>query len=1386
MKKRDLLFAGLLLFGATAFAQPQRTPQDPEQLFFQDFEADFEAWKEKEVDRITELQYYNNSQTGTKSGLKIWENNNKADWDWNNTITRTDSVLILKNGVMTTDAASEVQNYAKDKYTILNDESQARKEAFEQFGEADKGGKYVFQYISDTCHYSDWSGSKTYSPNYRRNLFVRGLPIEDTTSYRLTFYVKATKVKSGALPRMYADVMRGYFHAEKPFSMGLEDDADHMKYKTTYSYEKRGWGAPTDDDPNPFTGEWEKVTFMTYYTNDSIANSFVFIDGYWWDSGWLWTKGSKEPVPTDHNLIYTVQPDKYFVRLSFSSDDTQFQVDNISLTKSTIGGVEYSGSKIRVDFGYKTNLGDLAKAAYAQNKIDAVEVQNEGLKYFTVWGKNSTGWSRIPIASAEYHGDGYMYMFAAEGSSGEPYSFDSYDSVLVSFNNPVDKPDLCLKYTGDGKSSTSTFPRPWDTAWIRAGKIVPNFSNEVGKKNPYAVAGVFSMKELPPVVQETEYEENSFGIPADTKTIWIKFSRKIDFDNAGLNSTKLIAKLGEELLTPSWDAENSRLILTRTGSDRLTGDKELTLIQLKGIGTPEAAPLTYHYHFGEYTRFEPKSKTSDWRGEINISAEDGLWARPIPSSVWYYYPGEGFFKGTGDNQYWTQSDGTPKRTSLGLYKMNNDSKYGDCFWYLSANGQGKDETDPNYAPAHDKRGSLYTVENLQAGKYTLSFAVFGWGTTSPVTHIYVYPKPDVINTYASLDSLSGKIEIGKITNTAANKSWSNDEAAQYKPGGYDNNNLNWSSKTQIFEFPFTIDAAKDYVIEWQVEGMSTKWYGIAFGNYTVSEATDGLWFVPTNNLNKSVKAANTVVAAADAQASLYGGADLEALKALIEKDKIGGTFTSIKPSEWAAETKALDKAVSDFSGRMAELDKMKAAKDSVDRIVRAWNGKLEAGTLSYAEAIAGSRSYSAVDYTVLSLDSVKKSTDALNKLIKNFNDYRTEMANFTKNKAASYDLLTKYADKYAALAEYKAISETYELYVDYDTVGSQIDSLKYVIKQFSNANAALKGKFTSVKIYEMQIEALAEFISGLDADVEVPEEVEQYDILLDDKVGFYMLYAQQALYTAIADGLITEEDTLDVSSAFITNNALYTTMTSAQLGSKGLTNSNVIGSDGVNANNYPLGLEYFPGWKFTWKKGNPYIGGTSWGNSNCLATEGNISNAYLVLDWNTGVTMEQNIEALPAGNYTLGAGYGISPSANDGRFGVYEITEQDTLIAIADTVFYTDAGKGGTGKGTPTNNFITFETTTGVKLLLNPSCGNNGWNSFDNVTLQFNGPAQDFDYDNAIGEVEAAIELKTTVAPVKAAKVSKFYNLNGVEQTAPKAGLNIKVENGVATKVFVK
>lgn len=1388
MKKRDLLFAGLLLIGASAFAQPVRTSQDAKEIFFQGFEGDFDTWSNEIVDSITELKYYNNTVTGTKNNFNIWEDANKADFDFNNNVVvRTDSVLYLKNGVMTTDDKAEIaaHNYDKDKYYTLEETSQDRKDAFALFGE--KGGDYVFEYVSDTCHYApSWSPSsvQTYTPEYRRNLFVRGIPIEDTTSYRLTFYVKAEKVKDGADPRMYVDLMRGYFHAEKRFSMGLQDDATHYKYKAQYYLEKHGWGEATDDNPDPFlgTGEWEKVTMMSYYTNDSIANSFVFIDGYWWDGDWTWSKYSKTPVPTDNNLIYTVQPDKFFVRLSFSSDDTKFQVDNISLTKSTIGGIEYAGSKLRVDFGYKTNLGELAAAAYEQNKIDAVEVKNDDNKYFTVWGLMGGTWAQIKIASAEYHGDGYMYMFTKEDKEGNPLSFDTFDSILVTFHNPVDQPALALKYVGDGKQPGSgykpfdhVFPRAWDTAWVKAGKIVPDFYNEVGKKNPFAVQGVYSMKELPPVVQGTEFEENSFGLPANTSSIWIKFSRQVDFDNLGALSTKLIAKLGDEILTPSWEttgADGSGILtLTRTSASALKGDKELKLIQLKGIGTPEAQPVTFHYHFGDYNRVDPWTKKSDWRSEINITDNNGLWARPVPASLAYYYPGEGFFFGDGGNQYYNE-----KRTSLGLYKMNNNNNYGDCFWYLCANGTG---TDP--VTGKDKRGNLYTFDALNPGNYTLSFAVFGWGTTSSVTHIYLYKKPALIETYLSLDTLSGKTEIGKITKTKANKSWSGDEAAQYMAGGYDNNNLNWSSSTEIFEFPFTIDEAADYVIEWQIEGKGTYYQGLAFGNYTIAEkVSDELWFEPTNNLNKSVKIANGLIAKADAAPTIYGGNELDALKNRVNADKIGGTFTSVKPSEWKAEKDSLDKYISAYSTRMDNLTKMKDALDAIAKIEADYSAKQEAGMLDYAAALAGASEYASVVYTALTVDSITKSTNALNALIKNFNDYRAKLAELGEKRAASAKILDKYVG-YDALAEYKAIVAAIEDNAEFDSIGSTKAALDAVVAAIASANSAFEGKLVSKKVYEDQIEAIAEFISALDADVEVPDEVEALDVLLDDKVGFYMLYAQEALYIALADGLIEEDDTMDVSYAFITNGDLMTPMTSAQLGARGLTNSDVINNDHPDA--YPLGLEYFPGWKFTWTKGNPYIGGTSWGDSKVLATAGNLSNAYVNLDWNTGFTMEQTIAALPAGNYTLGVGYGIAPANNDGGVIILSM-EGDTIV---DSLFYSNANAGGTGKGTPVNNFFSFETEGGAQLIINPSCGDNGWNSFDNITLQFNGVAEGFDYGEAIADVEAAIDDKTTnVAPVKAAKAAKYYNINGVEQTAPKAGLNIKVENGVATKVFVK
>ena len=1361
MKKRDLLFAGLLLFGVSAFAQPQRTAQDPEVVFEQTFEANWATWSTEEIDRIEQMQYYINDQTGTKSNFEIWAQANSTDFNWNNMATR-DTLMILRNGVVFSDEEDSV-NYKKDKYTILEDITPERASAFDMFGE--DGGSYVFQYISDTCHYSSWAGSQDYSPNYRRNLFVRGLPIQDSTSYRLTFYVKAKKriAASTTKPRLYADVMRGYFHAEKPFSMGLQDKKEEYKYKSTYVYEKRGWGEPTDDDPDPFAAEdqWEKVTFMTCYWNDSIADSFVFLDGYWWNNGWTWAADAADN-PTGKNLIYTRQPDKFFVRISFSSDDTEFQLDNLSLTKSTIGGIEYSGDILRVDFGYKTNLGDLAMAAYAQNKIDAVEVVNDK-NYFEVWGKLGEQWSKIPIKSAEYHGDGYMYMFTQEKQNGDPLTFDIYDSVLVSFKNPVDKDALKLKYTGDGSSSSKVFPFAWDTAWIKAGKLVPDFYNEVGKKNPYAVAGVFSMKNRPPVIQEMQFEDNSFGLDENTNSIWIKMSKQPVWDND--NPTKnLIATLGGERLTPSWqlkadgDGKEGTLTLTRTGSGTLAGDLELKLSQIKGTGTPYTDDVTYHFHFGNYTRFEPAVVVaSDWRAGIT---EEGLWDRPVSPGVAYYAVEDGLRIGDGKNQYTIADDGKENYTKLGLYQMNDNEQFGDCFFYLAGRKSGK-------------FGNLYVFENLSAGSYILSFPAFGWGTTSSKTHIKVYKKPaepaDMEDwTYETLDGISGKNEIG-LLQPGYQTSWSNND-----PSKYDAKYLDWMADTKIFSFVFTVAEPGEYVIEWAAEGKSSSYQGVAVGNYTISTASNELWFNPTNTLNDAVKAAQAYVDKAEKDAAataLYGGADLTALKAKIEADKIGGSFTSHKPSEWAAETKALNDATKAYADRMGNLDKMKTALDSVTSIKTTWAAAEEAGMLDYRAAVAGAEAYASVDYTALTADSITKSTDALNALIKNFNDYRAKYAELVKNKAAAEETKAKYTD-YAALAEYKAIDDAFELYADFDAIGSGLDTLTKVTAAFGNVGNALAIKMISRKVIAVQIQLLDEFITGLDAGVEVPEDVKGLNELLSDKVAFYTLYAKDAILYAAADGYLNVDasDPLDLS-CFVSNYQFLTPLSKDFIGEKGAIDNCV--------------LDVVPGWKYTFEKGHPYIGGGNnyGGNAAHLPATGDIANTWFTIDWNTGFYLEQEVANLPAGQYTLGVGYQCAASANQGDMKVYQA---DTILA--QTVLNQSSSTKMDGTNAP-NNFLDFESAEGVKIVLHASCGNNGWYTMDNVQLMLKAlpDAAEFDYDEAIFAVEDEIaDMMTNVAPVKAAKAAKYYNINGVEQSAPKAGLNIKVVDGVATKVFVK
>ena len=1371
--------------GVTAFAQPTfDEKKDAKQIFFQDFEADWDAWSTEPIDSITVLEYYDHQGTdnGPSDSRRPW-----VDPDnWKRGIFRNDTSMILYNGIKPTDDPNEMpnknNNFPNEVYGTEKDSDPARTEAMSNFGEADLGGEYILSYTSDTCTLAaqSWGTYKGgYTANYRRNLFVRGLPIEDSTSYRLTFYVKANRVaghnRTESKPRLSAGVFRGYYHSEKPFSMGLiandeSKPAQKYKYNAQFEYTKE-----------EFTGEWEKVNLMTYYINDSIADNFVFVDGYWWAAGdWTWkakTDTTESTNPKDYDLNYIVQPDKFFVRLGFISDYTEFKIDNLSLTKSWIAGCEYDKDKMRVDFGYKTNLGALAKAAYEKNKIDAVEVVNTNNKYVDVWGqKDDDSWERVPINSIEYHGDGYMYLFTPSrvvGGQTVKVQFKSYKQVLVTFRNPTDQPELALKYTGKGNSATEGFPMGIDTAWIQAGKIVPDFYNELATPNPNIFDGVYSMKELPPVMQEPEFEENSFGLDPSTRTLWFKYSRQVDMDDKGEDSDKLIAYVGDEVWTPSWDAENSRVILTRPEGKNtpLAGDVKIEMVHIYGIGTKKADDVIVNFHFGTYDR-KPDvfSKTTDWKSEVTGNS------RPYPTSVYVHSGTDPFKKGDGAN--------SPGK--CGLYNMNGDGQYNAGF-YLSSRNDGA-------------TGNLYAIETLAAGDYTISFRALGWGAKNKKLVVKLFAKPDgeIVdgdnNGFAVLNGVQNKTVIGEKT------SW---DASITSAG-------DWKEGYSDLSYNFTIESAGDYVIEFFTEG-SSNYEGVIFSNYAIKSyaGLPGLCTVP---LNESVDAAKARIALAkgenDADLALNGGV---IYNALVEKlafydynpeggFKANGTYPT-NPTAWKNAKKELDDATNLLKLRM---DTVKAFTDKRAAVV----AKLEANAAVAENAtykLLQAKADTAAAYPITEKlgkdiyafnDRMQKAIDALDARLA-LNKKYSDQVNKAKNLIEDANAKTDYE-------EYTELQATYNQLKDFDLVNTLDDEIN---AKFDIVKAAvydyefryLRAQFATVRMHKLDSIA-----AKLGSDIVDNETVKAGLAAIEEDdpalAAIYISAIKIALYEKLdTDDAIYDEDSLDLTP-FISNYNLYQTPKVWERMDKQMpANSgelNVYGPKGENMlhtrhqynenGNMPIWVivpeqditDLYPGWTVrAFRTGNTMVtGDKSYTN---YKNEVPVFDGEIGMDWNCKAELKQDLANLPVGLYTLGVEL-PEIKVNAGENKVITLSANGKSAVMNDN---------NATVGALTIDSIAVTDSLKIDLVV---MSQNGWSRADNFKLAFR-PDKSFEYGDAITAEQAKLtELLTIVSPAKAAAAdAEFFTLGGVQVDAPKAGqILIRKSNAngkvVVDKVLVK
>ena len=1365
MRKFYLFFAGALLLSTSAFSQAkfQRYPDEAKIVFTQDFEpkdqtitADsaWRAWCGTPVDTIRELYYYARSGSSSVSGADIYSD------DWKIIGTRTDSIIVLYNAVESStsskDSAKTPFPYKDDVYKIISDDdpSSDRVKTMALFGE--DGGKYYFKYSAKDAHTaSGYDATNHNVDKYRRNMYIRGLDIDDYSSYRLTLFlkVKPDSKATERTPLFNADLMRGYHHQRAPFSMGYKSGKAF-----TYSQES-------------FSGEWEKVTLMSYYINDSVAEAYTYYgEGYQWADDWTWNYNGKE-------YNYIMQPDKYFIRLAFRTDSVDYSLDNIALTKSMIGGCEYYDDILRVNFGYKTNLKDIVEKRMAIDNIPAVEIPNENNKYIEVWYLDQDGdpdnisdWKPMPIRCAEYHQDGYMYLFTQ--SYPNPFNpsetislkFGDKKQVLVTFHNSTDNPDYTLKYTGD------FYPKPHDTAWVNAGKIVPSFYNEIAVPNPNIVKGVSSIDGLPPIMTKAPYEDGSFGLPDTTTVLKFKFQKKVKDDATfkGELSENAIAYVGDEVWYPKWSDSESCLMLIRpdTYTTPLKGDYLIHIIHIKGANNNSGDEVKINYHFGDFATVIKKGEEhqSNWRSELDAFNQP---KGANPASTYVHDYNTSFRKGDG-----TKANKAKTRVYLMDYGTETDVDYDNCgYWicsYTTKSGDTKYE------------GNMYTVINFtNTGDYTIQFKGSAWGMKQSeagwTANLYFYPNPTPGVDFEAgndkgfkvLSEVANKIDLGSIEPKSVIDGTTVEDLTTGK----------WPSDVDLFTFNFNVPAAGEYVFEWKAL-KTDKTYGLFMGNFHIAEVGAG-----SNLSTEYVKKLNNALANAKsrldaANVDKYKGDAFNALAQTIEKNE---TYKGNFPSKYDSVVAYINDVVNDLALRKDAVDKFHAKEAEVSGKLAKFTGD----SAKYQQLTAYTALANHLTANAGWIDSVKT------------NDvFDAEMSTYEAQLKALDDRMAIITNLSEKIKEVKAVIDAKDARKDYEEYDAMVTGYNTAVA-FDDVHCA---DDAVTEATEALLTCKRAYIFRFDYEIAKTRQIKELCVLADS-LGYDFGNKKDSI-KAIVNALVDDETALSNvlrEAAILQILKIYAGKDAAKIdGLKGYDVSALIPNyflyneaqvdrdmDLSSANTWRIiksvkNTTAFPGWTV-------FSSGTLYPGQEALdwPVDGHVFIGGLRYTGTSGY-VESTILGLPQAYYQVGFNMGTTNISS-----TYKSTCSYMTVSGTDTIIV--AGTKKTSQhtvyidsvGVKDNNAMTINFTVNSKISSDDIIMNS-------VVLKLTAPDDKANYEDLVATQEKKLtDLITFVgAPTQKASV-EYYNLGGMKIDNPKSGeiiIRKTTQNGkvVVDKVLIK
>ena len=333
-----------------------------------------------------------------------------------------------------------------------------------------KSGEYAFQIKTSDVAGETWD----------RGFKVGNLQIKENTPYRVSFWIKSSSAEGN--PRLTSWLSKGIENYDK--SLCSPSNRNYGKENIVLD----GSG-------------WKHISFVSYYANADVLNDVI--------AGQSWVGNAVYPEEMGGDGVKTYAeyfegklPEKFFVIVNMNTANSNYILDDILVEEGvTFNEATVYGNTVKLDFGYPTNISNLARANEGTVSLDpscvSVTIKGEKAEVLYVEGKE----------------DGYLYAFLGDND----YA-DEGDEVIVSFTPAADCP---IVYNSDARPSSD----------IEGEMKVLGFAGEVAYYDETidAIPSAWSA----PVFVSSIPENGSFEIDAATfNNVAVTFDKNVDISYA--------------------------------------------------------------------------------------------------------------------------------------------------------------------------------------------------------------------------------------------------------------------------------------------------------------------------------------------------------------------------------------------------------------------------------------------------------------------------------------------------------------------------------------------------------------------------------------------------------------------------------------------------------------------------------------------------------------------------------------------------------------------------------------------------------------------------------------------------------------------------------------